>query len=280
MSVRIVTDSTCDLPAETIHRYNIRVVPLYINVGNKGYLDGIDMTREEFYTQLPAFPHHPTTAVPSEQKFRAMYDALAEEGASDILSIHISAALSAVANVAQIAARETTSALVTVLDSRQLSLGTGFLVETAAKMAEAGCSIAEILAALENQIKRSHVFAALDTLEFLRRSGRMNRFMANMGALLHIKPIMIMHDGTPSSERVRTGKRAFMRVIEMLRNVGEMERVAIVHTHAPPERLADLRAQAGSLLPPGDILQVDITPVIGAHIGPSAAGFAVVTAQA
>lgn len=280
MSVRIVTDSTCDLPSETIHRYDIRVVPLYINVGSKGYLDGVDMTREEFYTKLPTFPHHPTTAVPSQQKFHAVYDALAEEGASEIISIHISEALSAMVNVARMAAQETTSAIVTAFDSRQLSLGTGFLVETAAEMAAAGSSSAEILAALENQIKRSHVFAALDTLEFLKRSGRMNRFVANMGALLQIKPIMIMHDGTPSSERVRTGKRAMKRVIEMLRNVGEIERAAIVHTHAPLERVADLRAQAGSLLPADDILVEDITPVIGAHIGPGAAGFAVVTAQA
>ena len=113
-----------------------------------------------------------------------MYDALADEGATEVLSIHISVALSAVVDVARVAAQETTSTLVTVFDSQQLSLGTGFLVETAAKLAAAGCSIGEILAALNEQIKRSHVFAALDTLEFLRRSGRMNRFMANFGTLL------------------------------------------------------------------------------------------------
>jgi len=278
MTIRIVTDSTCDLPAETIQRHGIHVVPLYINVGNKGYLDGVDMTRAEFYKRLPTFPSHPTTAVPSAQKFHAIYDALAEEGASHILSIHISAALSAVVDIAQVAARETPSTLVTVLDSRQLSLGTGFLVETAALMAAAGSSIAEILTALEQQIKRSHVFAALDTLEFLRRSGRMNRFMANMGALLQLKPIMTMHDGTPGSERVRTRERATKRLIEMLHDVGEIERVAIVHTHAP-ERISDLLTQAASLLPAGPILQEDITPVIGVHIGPGAAGFAVVAAQ-
>jgi DegV family protein with EDD domain len=278
MTIRIVTDSTCDLPAETITRYGICVVPLYINVGNKGYLDGVDMSREVFYTRLPTFPFHPTTAVPSGQKFHAVYDALAEEGTGEILSIHISKTLSAAVDVAQIAARETNSALVTVFDSKQLSLGTGFLVETAAKMAAAGGKMAEILEALDHQIKRSHVFAALDTLEFLKRSGRMNRFVATMGTLLQIKPIMIMHDGTPSSERVRTSNRAIRRVIEMLRNLGEIERMAIVHTHAT-ERVAELYALAGSLMPAEDILQVDITPVIGAHIGPGAVGFAVVTAQ-
>jgi len=279
MPIRIVTDSTCDLPAETIARYGICVVPLYINMGKQGFLDGIDLTRDEFYTRLPTFPVHPTTAVPSLQKFRAVYDALAEEGATGILSIHISVALSAVVGVASVAARETTSTPVTVFDSQQLSLGTGFLVETAAKMAAAGGSLAEIQAALNTQIKRSHVFAALDTLEFLRRSGRMNRFMASLGTLLQLKPIMTMYAGKPGAERVRTRERATKRLVEMLREVGPVERVAIVHTRAP-DRVAELRALAASLLPQDNLLVADITPVIGAHIGPGAAGFAVVGAQA
>ena len=278
MPVRIVTDSTCDLPADTIARYGISVVPLYINIGNQGFLDGIDITREEFYQKLPDYPEHPTTAVPSPQKFRAMYDALADEGATQVLSIHVSVALSAIVNVARSAAQETTSAAVTVFDSMQLSLGTGFVVETAAKLATAGRSIEEILTALNAQIKRSHVFAALDTLEFLRRSGRMNRFMANLGALLQLKPIMTMYAGKPGNELVRTRARATKRLIEMLRQVGALERVAIVHTNAP-ERVAELRAQAASLLPAGDIMVADITPIIGAHIGPGAYGFAVVAAQ-
>ena len=278
MSVRIVTDSTCDLPAETIAQYGICVVPLYINVGQQGFLDGIDMTRAEFYEKLPTFPVHPTTAVPSPHKFRAMYDAFADKGATDVLSIHISAALSAIVNVARVAAQETTSTRVTVFDSQQLSLGTGFLVETAAKRAAAGCAIDEILTALNEQIKRSHVFAALDTLEFLRRSGRMNRLIANFGTLLQLKPIMTMYEGKPGSERVRTRERAMQRLLEMLHAVGALERVAIVHTHAP-DRVVELRARAAHLLPSGDILAADITPVIGAHIGPGMVGFAVVSAR-
>ena len=128
MPVRIVTDSTCDLPAETIARYGICVVPLFINVGEQGFLDGIDITREEFYKKLPAFPVHPTTAVPSPLKFRALYDSLVDEGATDVLSIHISVALSAVVDVARSAVKETTSVPVTVFDLQQLSLGIGFLV--------------------------------------------------------------------------------------------------------------------------------------------------------
>lgn len=279
MSVRIVTDSTCDLPAETINRYGIHVVPMYINVGKQGYLDGIDMKRDEFYNRLPTFQDHPTTAVPSIERFRAAYNTLADEDASEVLSIHISTALSAVADVATVAAKETSSVPVTVLDSQQLSLGTGFLVETAAKMASVGKSVAEILIVLNDQIQRSHVFAALDTLEFLKRSGRMNKYLAGFATILQVKPILTMYQGKPGTERVRTRDRALRRLVEMLAAVGKLERIAIVHTHALPERLAELRAMAAHLLPQEDILTEDITPVIGAHIGPGAVGFAVVSAS-
>ena len=276
--IRVVTDSTCDLPASTVEKYGIKVIPLYINVGEQEYLDGIDITREEFYTRLPDFPTHPTTAVPSPLKFKAIYDALAEEGATEIISIHISESLSAMVNVARAAAQETISAAIHVIDGGQLSLGTGFLVEKAAELASKGLRLKEILEALNSQIKRSHVFAALDTLEFLKRSGRMNRWVSNIGSLLQIKPILTMHDGKPGNEKVRTRERAMKRVVEMLGAVGRIERVALVHTNAP-ERIAELRKMAAHLLPQGDIPVEDITPVIGAHIGPGAAGFAVVTAE-
>jgi len=279
MTVRIVTDSTCDLPAETTARYGICVVPLYINVGRQGFLDGIDITRQEFYTRLPSFSEHPTTAVPSPQKFHAMYDALADEGATEILSIHISVSLSAVVDMARVAAQETTTVPVTVFDSHQLSLGTGFMVEAAAKMAVEDSSVAEILVELNAQIQRSHVFAALDTLEYLKRSGRMNKYIAGFATLLQIKPILTMYDGNPGTERVRTRDRAMKRLVEMLTAVGSLERIAIVHTHALPKHLAELRTLAAHLLPQGEILTEEITPVIGAHIGPGAMGFAVVGTQ-
>jgi fatty acid-binding protein DegV len=123
------------------------------------------------------------------------------------------------------------------------------------------------------------VFAALDTLEFLKRSGRMNKYMAGVATWLQIKPILTMHRGKPGTERVRTRDRALKRLVEMLTAVGTLERVAIVHTHTQPERIAQLRILANGLLPPGDILTEDITPVIGAHIGPGAVGFAVVAAS-
>jgi DegV family protein with EDD domain len=276
MPVRIVTDSTCDLPAWVISRYGIYLVPLYINVGNNGYLDGIDMTRETFYTKLLTFPVQPTTAVPSMQKFRAIYDALADEGAKEVLSIHISTSLSAVLNVAQVAAQETVSVPVTVFDSRQLSLGTGFLVETAAKLAQAGSIVPEILAVLNEQIKRTHVFATLDTLKFLRRSGRMNSVVSTIGELLHIKPLLKMYDGNASTERVRTRKHAMQRLVELLREYAPYEKVAILHSDAAP-RARELLQEVRDILPDGETWFEQINPVLGAHIGPGVVGFACVS---
>lgn len=164
---------------------------------------------------------------------------------------------------------------VTVLDSRQLSLATGFLVQAAAEAAAEGHSMDEIIGLLEEQISRTHVFAGLDTLEFLRRSGRMNWAMAGLGTVLQIKPLLKMYDGNPTAERVRTRRRAIERLISLLSDLVPLERVALVHTHAL-DRAEDLRRRAQHLLPEGEIPSVDIAPVIGAHIGPGAVGFACV----
>jgi DegV family protein with EDD domain len=273
MTVRIVTDSTCDLPAEVIERYGIEVVPLYINIGGESYQDGVDLSREQFYLRLPGWNPPPTTAAPGANVFKHIYDRLADEGASEVLSIHISISLSATPDVARQGAELTSSVPVTVFDSRQLSLGTGFLVERAAQEAQAGKSVAEILPLLEEQIKRTHVFAALDTLEFLRRSGRMNGTIAGIGSLLKVKPLLKMYDGVPTSERIRTKEAAQRRLLALLEERMPVERIALVHTHAE-EQARELLKRVESDLPQGKIESVDITPVIGAHIGPGAIGFA------
>ena len=274
--VGVVTDSSCDLPAAVVARYSICVVPLYINVGGQGYLDGIDITRTVFYKKLSNFPVYPTTAVPSPQKFHAIYDALAGEGAHEVLSIHISTSLSSVVDVAQVAARETTSVPVTVFDSRQLSLGTGFLVETAARLAQAGCSVSQILPLLNQQIKRTHVFAVLDTLQFLRRSGRMNPLLSSIGELVQIKPLLKMYDGKASAERIPTHIRAMKRLVQLLHEYSPFERVALVHTNAA-SRAQALLQEVKQYLPSGEIWSEQINPVLGAHIGPGVVGFACVS---
>jgi DegV family protein with EDD domain len=280
MSVKIVTDSTCDLPQEIANQYGITVVPLYVNIGTQSYQDGVELSRREFYERLPDCQTPPTTSAPGPEQFRQVYEGLAADGATEILSIHISISLSTILNSARLAAQEIETAPVTVFDSTQLSLGTGFLVLKAAQAAAAGHSAAEIVAMLEEQASRTYVFAALDTLEFLRRSGRVNGFQSGVGNLLNIKPLLKMHGGEPASERVRTRKRALQRVIDLVNDLGPVEQLALVHTNAP-EEAEGLRQQARHLFPEGQVpLSVDVTPVIGAHIGPGAVGFACVAARA
>ncbi len=278
MKISILTDSTCDLPASIVDELQISVLPLYINIGDQGYLDGVDMTRQAFYQGLSSFPMHPTTGTPGIDRFQQTFQQLADDGATEIVSIHISESLSATVNVARQAAAEFSAVPVHVVDSQQLSMGTGFQVEAAARLARQGATSAEILAQLGDLAGRSFVAARLSTLEFLRRSGRMNRFMAGLGSLLQIKPILTMHDGTPGSERVRTASKAEERLITMLEERKPIERFALLHTH-DPGGAQTLKEKLEAHIPSGQEIAVDITPVIGAHIGPGAVGYAIVSAS-
>lgn len=279
MSVRIVTDSTCDLPQAIVDAHGITVVPLYINFGDQGFLDGVEISRQEFYQRLPKSDPLPTTAMPGVDAFRQTYNRLAEGGASEILSIHISISLSATVDVARTAAKQTQKVPVTVFDSQQLSLGTGFLVLSAAKAAADGLPLDEIVAMLEEQTSRIYVIAVLDTLEFLKRSGRMNAVVAKLGSMMQIKPLLIMHAGEPAGERVRTRERAIKRVIQFVDELGELEQIALVHTNAPDEAQA-LYRRAKHLFPKDEKpLSVDVTPVLGTNIGPGVVGFAFITTK-
>jgi DegV family protein with EDD domain len=276
MTIKIVTDSTCDLPDEVIKKLGITVVPLYINIFEKGYLDGVEITRKAFYTELPNYEVHPTTGVPGVNAFTQAYQDLYERGASEILSIHISESLSATVEVAQIAAGEFTQIRVSARDSGQLSMGTGFQVEAAARMAIEGKSMSEIIGVLDDLKSRTFVAAGLKTLEYLRRSGRMNSLMTGIGSLVQLKPILTMKEGVPGSERVRTMQKAEERLVKLLEEHQPLERFALLHTNAPEEADAFL-SRISELVPDTEIYSMDITPVIGVHIGPGAVGFAIVS---
>jgi len=277
MTIRVVVDSTCDIPEALLKRYNITAVPLYINFGDRGYRDdGLAISRQEFYERLPAANPMPTTSTPSIDAFKSVYEALAAEGATEILSIHMSISLSGTVDVARVAAQQTTAVPVTVLDSRQLSMGSGFLALTAAEAVEQGFSLPEILPLLEEQISRTHTYAALDTLEYLKRSGRMSTAVAGLGKLLRIIPLLRMYDGNPTAERTRTRERALQKVVDLFQELAPVEKVALVHANAL-EKIAALREAIAPLLPAGEIHVIELNPVIGANIGPGIVGFAAIT---
>jgi len=278
MKIALVTDSTADLPQEVVRKYDIGVVPMYINVGEKSYLDGVEISREEFYTRLPNFKPHPTTAVPGIDAFVNVFKRAIDKGAETIISLHVGKSLSNTMEVARLAAEKIKEIPVHIFDSGNLSLGTGLLVREAAIMAEAGENVKNILGAIADKAKRTYTFAVLSTLEFLRRSGRLSNFMFGLGSLLILKPILKMNDGVVDMERTRTLNGSHNRLLELVEELGGLEQLAFVHTHAP-EKLAQLQQEAAYLVPEGVIPLVgEVTPVIGAHIGPGAVGFSVIKA--
>jgi DegV family protein with EDD domain len=280
MTIRIVTDSTCDLPESVVQVCGITVIPLYVNFGARSYLDGVELSRREFYEMLPESDTFPTTAVPGLAVFTETYEQLAAQGATEIVSIHIAATLSATCDVARKAAEETESIPVTVFDPGQVTLGTGFAVLAAVEDVAAGKPVPEIISRLENMAPRIHSYAALDTVEFLRRSGRLTAIQYGLSTILSIKPLILMHNGELSSERVRTGEGCLDRMIELVRGLGPLERLALVHTNAP-EKAERLYEKTRDLFPTDEVpLSVDVTPIIGAHVGPNAVGMVAVASRA
>jgi DegV family protein with EDD domain len=279
MSVRIVTDSTCDLPPDVLAEHRIAVVPLYINFGAQSFLDGVDLTREQFYARLPSSSPSPTTSAPGAGAFLEVYQRLIAEGASGILSIHIASSLSNVSNMARMAASSVTAIPVCVFDGGQITLGTGFLAVHAAELAAGGAGLGEISASLEALAGRTYSYAAVDTLEFLRRSGRVNLVQFGIGTLLQVKPILKMHMGQIVPDRARTSNGAIGRLIDLALRLRPLESIALVHAHAP-ERVEQLRRQVEARLEQVPIRMVcEVAPVIGAHVGPGAIGLVCIEAE-
>ncbi len=279
MTIRIVTDSTADLPEEVCAEHHLTVIPLYVNIEGRSYLDGVELSRKEFYEGLPRYAATPTTSAPGTGVFLQAYQKLADEGASGILTIHIAASLSNTFSVAQLAAEEMRGIPVTVFDGGQITLGTGLLALEAAKAAQAGASMDDIVALLRDLTTHTHSFAALDTVQFLRRSGRLSALQFALGTLLQIKPLLKMHQGEIGLERVRTSSRAVERLIELANELGSLEHVSVVHTHAP-ERAEALRQRWPELFPSGQpSFTAEVTPVIGAHVGPGAVGLVCIKAR-
>ncbi|MCA9964298.1 MAG: DegV family protein [Anaerolineales bacterium] len=278
MTIRIVTDSACDVPQHLAEAYGITVVPVYVNIGQESYLDGVDISRHDFYKNLYSYPTPPTTAAPASGAFTEAYETLAAAGASEILSLHIASSLSNTFNAARLGAEAAEGVAVTLFDTQQVSMGGGLLVLLAAEAAAAGSSMAQIVAMLEKRVSRTRVIGMLDTLESLRYSGRVSWATFGFGTLLQIKPIMVVANGVVDvAARVRTRKRAVAHLLEMVADGAPFERLAIIHV-AAMEAAAELQQQVAHLFPAGiEPIIMELTPAIGAHFGLGAVGFAYVT---
>lgn len=275
MKLGIVTDSTCDIPQFLVEQLGLEVVPCILVIDGREYIDdGRSITREEFYKLLPLLRAQPTTAAPSIGDFAARYESLLRRGCDHIISIHAAGALTSILNVACKAAEDFPDR-VTCVDSTSLSLGIGFQVLAAAEAAELGLQAA--LAAIESARRNLRVYAALDTVEYLRRSGRVPATVAMLGSLLSIKPLIELANGVVKAVgAVRTTSQANDRMARFLLEEGPLERLAILHTSAEPRAREFLSGvmQSASQSIPRDILMMNVTTIIGTHIGPKGLGFA------
>lgn len=272
MSVRIVTDSTADLPTGVAEKHGVTVVPLTVSFGDESFLDGVTIDADTFYARMRSSPGLPKTSQPSVSAFRAVYEPLLAAG-HDIVSIHISSRLSGTLNSARLAAEALSApGRVELVDSENVSMGLAGVVLAAVEAAEAGVALDGVAAAARAAIPRHHVIAAVDTLEFLRRGGRIGRAQSLLGSILSIKPIIEVRDGEIGPlERVRTRARALDRLVELATADPTIARlfVASAGDDAGAQALAD---RIRPLLPGVEIMLGRLGPVVGAHAGPGLLG--------
>jgi DegV family protein with EDD domain len=274
MSVALVTDSTASLPAATVAARGITVVPLQVVIGASAYDEGVD---EQVTPQLLAEALREwvpvSTSRPNPDAILEVYDRLAGEGYDEIVSVHISAELSGTFESAQLAARRA-KVPVTPVDSRQVGMGTGFAVLAAADAVEAGADAAKAAAAARERAQQTTSLFYVDTLEYLRRGGRMGAAAALVGSALAVKPILTVDDGKVGPlEKVRTSAKALSRLEELaVEAAGDAEvDVAVAHL-ASPDRAQQLAERLGDRLEKGlqdrEVEVGEIGAVLGAHVGP------------
>jgi len=274
--VWVITDSTADLPPELVARWGIVVVPLYVHFGEETFRDGVDLSSEASYSRLRG-GEFPTTSQPSVGAFKRVYER-AVAGGGEAISIHLSARLSGTCEAAMLAADQVDGRVV-VVDSEQFSMGLGWLVLAAAEAARAGCSLDEIVARVEEMKKRTYVLALVESLEHLRRGGRIGRAQQALGSLLDIRPIVGLKDGmTILVERVRTHRAGIRRLAELIAEAGPLERLAVLHAGAP-EAGRQLAEALSPVFPRQEILFLVGGQVTGTHLGPGAVGAAYVVSR-
>jgi DegV family protein with EDD domain len=275
MKTAIVTDSTADVPPALAEQLGIHVIPAILVIEGQSYEDGQGLTREQFYERLPDMQLLPSTGTPSAGTFENLYRQLFGQGIEFIISIHVASLLSGICNTAQLAA-QTFGERVRVIDSQSLSLGIGFQVLAAAEAAAQNLPLDKIFAQIESTRQRMHLCAMLDTLEYIHRSGRVGWARARIGSLLRIKPFVEVKDGQVFNlGQARTRRNGIARLRELLQELGELERLAILHTNAAEEARNFLEIIDWPI--PANPLIINVTTVIGTHVGPNGLGFAAVS---
>jgi DegV family protein with EDD domain len=270
--IRVVTDSACDLPPELAAAEGVTIVPLTIRFGGEELVDGRDLTTAGFWERCGASPVLPETAAPSPGAFEAAFRDLAEQGAEGIVCVNISSHLSATMQSAQVAAGAVASQIpVRVVDSRFASMGQGLMVLAAARMAGQGKGLDDVAGTVEDLIPRTKLLATLDTLENLKKGGRIGGAQALIGTVLSIKPVIQVLDGAVEQEsKQRTRARSLRYLVDKVKESAPVESVTVMHGQAPD--LEEMLEMLDEVVPRSEVLVGLIGPVIGTHAGPRAIG--------
>ena len=274
MTVRIVTDSSADLPAELVQQHQITVLPCYVVVDGQTLKDGVDIQADDFYRRLQAGGPTPTTAQPTVADFQAVYQDLTSQG-DQVVSIHVSGKLSGTLNSAEQAKGSLDGEAVEIIDSRLAAMPLGLVVLEAAALAAEGGSHQEVAEKVRQGLDLHHGLFALDTLEFLQKGGRIGKAQAFLGSVLNVKPILRLHEGEAHPvERPRNRERAMHRLVELVKELGPVRRMAVIHS-TDAERMAVLKQELIGLLPADQIIEARFGSTLGTYIGPDALGVAI-----
>lgn len=272
MHIAVVTDSTADLPPDLARSRDIQVIPAVLMIDGKSYADGQEFSREDFYRRLPELKALPTTGAPAVGAFERVYERLLATGYESVLSIHVAGKLSGVLNAAH-AAAQNFSERVHVVDSQQVSMGLGYQALAAAEATAQGGGLDEVLEAAESVRRRLRLVAMLDSLEYLRRSGRVSWMQANLGSFLRIKLFLEVRDGEVLRRgQTRTRQKGMLQLVDQLEGLGSLARLAVLHTNAEQEGEELLELFRPDL--PEAPLLINVTSVIGTHVGPGCLGYA------
>jgi DegV family protein with EDD domain len=273
--VKIVTDSTADMPPGVVEELDITVLPLTIQIGQKTLRDGIDITPADFVQRMARTTTPPSAAPPTQKQFEDIYNELIK-GGNEIVSIHVSSKLSQTFRNAQRAALPLLGrGKISVIDSQLITVGLGMLVTAAGRAASQGASLDEVVKLVRGMIPRIYIGFFVETLDYLERAGRIGRAQALLGNMLNIKPLLILEEGEiVALEKVRTRAKAIEKLVEFITEFTRIQKMVVLHGNTPQD-VATLIEQTNLLMPNLDISVDHYGPVTATHVGTDALGVVV-----
>lgn len=276
MSVKIVSDSTADLPDELAQRLDVTVVPAYVLIDDVSHREGLDITRHEFYRRLQSSSRLPTTSQPTPTDFAEKLAPLVQDG-HQVICITVSKLLSGTYNSAVQAAADLPDGAVSVVDSNTATAGHMLQVIAAAEdAAVADATVASVLAAAEARAAQGLTYCMVDTLEYLQKGGRIGKAQAFMGSVLKVKPILKITEGEVLPvDRPRNTRRAMQRLEELVRSLGPASKLAVAYS-TEPDVADEIRARLSDLAPDEQTYVLQIGSAVGTHCGPGAIGVATI----